>query len=178
MVSRTGMMLSLFKKRICPLVSLALAFGCGKKINDPSTTDNNRTTEGQVQELPPRLTLQINEVISSIKSYQIPRNAWFQLPAKLIAKEGNAIGKRVKIYYNIISSGQYDFHCFYKSVSSSAELAFEKCESSQGMDYVTSTQELEGVDFIMDKGSVIRMELTNPTSSGIKIESTYLVDWK
>lgn len=172
------MMLSIFKKRLCPLMSLALAFGCGKKINDPKTTEGNRTTQGQQQELPANLTLRINEVLSSFVSYQLPRNAWFKLPSKLLAVEGNAIGKRVKIYYNLFSSRDYEFHCYYSSINSAKELLFENCESIQGQEVISGVEELNGVDFPMDKGASVKMQLMNPSGNGLKIESTYRVDWK
>jgi hypothetical protein len=158
-------------------MSLALAFGCGKKINDPETTDGNfRPT--QTQELPAQLTLQVNEAVSPIKSYLLSKNAWFKLPSKLVAKEGNAIGKRVKIFYNLLNSGGYEFHCSYRSTVQVAELAFENCQSSDGLEIISNPADLENVVFPMDKSSSVKMQLTNPTGTGMKIESVYIVDWK
>ena len=171
-------MLSILKKRLCPLMGLALAFGCGKKISDPSTTGGNGSTQGQAQELPANLTLQLTEAFSPFKSYQLPLNAWFKLPTMLSVKEGNAIGKRVKIYYNLLTSGDYEFHCYYSSTRLSLELSFEKCESSQGVEILSNAEELEGADFPMDKGTTVKMKLTNPTGTNLVIESTYKVDWK
>lgn len=172
------MMLSLLKKHVCPLMSLALAFGCGKKINDPSTSDNGRSSQGQTTELPATLTLQIDEAASSAKSYQLTKNAWFNLPETLSAIEGSAVGKRVKIYYNLLSNGDYEFHCFYKSTSVVKTLAFEKCEDSYGKEIISTATDLVNVDFPMDKDASIKMQLLNPTGTGLKIESRYLVDWK
>lgn len=172
------MMLSVFIKRLCPLMTVALAFGCGKKINDPVTADTNRTTLGQTQEMPPKLTLQINVLVSNFSLFKLPRNAWFILPPKLIATEGSAVGKRVKIYYNLLSSGRYEFHCFYKSTTSASVLSFENCESRDGVEIISSAADLDGMDFPMDKDAAIKMQLTTASSPGLKIESTYLVDWK
>lgn len=171
-------MLSIFKKRLCPLMGLALAFGCGKKISDPSTADGNTSTQGHAQELPATLTLQLTEASSSFKSYQLPRNAWFKLPTKLLVKEGSAIGKRVKIYYNLLTSGDYEFHCYYSSTKLALELSFQKCESSQGTEIISSAEDLAGADFPMDKSTTVKMKLMNPTGTGLVIESTYRVDWK
>ena len=172
------MMLSILTKRLCPLMSLALAFGCGKKINDPEATSGNNQTQSQVQELPAVLTLQLNEAISPIKMYELPKNAWFKLPTKLLAVEGSAQSKKVKIYYNLLSNGEYEFNCSYRSLTSITELAFEKCESSGGLEIISNPKDLEGMVFPMDKGSSVKLQLTNPTSSGMKINSAYTVDWK
>lgn len=156
-------------------MSLALAFGCGKKINDPNTTEPNRSTQNQ--ELPAVLTLQVVESESAMKRYELPRNAWFSLPSKLMVRAGNATGKRVKIFYNLIE-GTHEFHCFYKSVAKVTELDFEKCESSLGVEIISNTEDLENMDFPMDKGASVKMQLLNPTGTNLIIDSTYIVDWK
>lgn len=171
-------MLSFLSKRICPLMSLALALGCGKKINDPATSDLNRTGQTQTTELPTVLTLKLEETISNTKTYKMPKNAWFNLPEKLTAKAGNPIGRRVKIYYNLLTNGDYEFLCNYKSLTSSTELAFENCVSNDGVQIVRSTTDLAKMDFPMDQGSSVKMELTSSSGTGLVIESTYLVEWK
>jgi hypothetical protein len=173
-----GMMLSILTKRLCPLMSLAIAFGCGKKINDPTTTEINRTGQTQTQELPSTLKIEVNEQISAEKVYTLPRNAWFRLPSKLIAKEASAVGKRVKIYYNFTSDNEYEFHCYYKSITQAAELSFEKCQSSDDVTIISTTDDLEKMEFPMDKGTAVKAQLLNPSQSGIKINSVYSVDWK
>lgn len=169
-------MLTTITKKLCPLMSLALAFGCGKKINDPKTTEANRSTQNQ--ELPAVLTLQVKEIESTMKKYELPRNAWFSLPTKLLVRQGNGIGKRVKIFYNQLADSSYEFHCFYKSTAKPAELDFEKCESNLGVEIISSTEDLENMDFPMDKGSAVKMQLLNPTGTNLIIDSTYIVDWK
>ena len=164
-------MLSILTKKLCPLMSLALAFGCGKKINDPDTTTGNSRREVG-QELPPVITVQLDETVSPVKLYTLPRNAWFKLPSKLLATAGNAAGKKVKIYYGVLSNGYFEFYCSYSSVSSATELAIDKCESNYGL--AVSHDSL----FPMDKASSVKMQLTNPTGTGLKIDSTYNVDWK
>ena len=170
------MMLSNLTKRLCPLMTLAIAFGCGKKINEPSTTEISRAT--QTQELPLVLTLQVNEAVSTLKTYVLPQNAWFKLPTKLKAKDASAVGKKVKIYYNVLEDGEYEFHCYYKSITQTSELSFEKCQSSEDVTIISSSDDLEKMEFPMDKGSSIKIEITTPSSTGIKIDSIYSVDWK
>jgi hypothetical protein len=171
-------MLLTLTKKLCPLLSLALAFGCGKKINDPSTSDVNRTEQGQTTELPAVLTIKLDEAVSTYKLYQMPKNAWFNLPEKLMVRAGNGLGKRVKIYYNLLSNGQYEFLCNYKSVSSTSQLNFENCLSSDSIQIVSNASDLEKMDFPMDKGTSVKLQLTNPTGGGLIIDSTYLVEWK
>ena len=158
-------------------MTLALAFSCGKKINDPETTGSG-TIQGQTQELPSTLNLQVNESLSSIKIYELSRNAWFKLPTKLFAREGNATGKKIQIYYNLLRSGDYEFQCSYRSLTAVAELPFEKCESRDGLEIISKPEDLENMLFPMDKGASVKIELTNPTGSGMKIDSVYIVDWK
>ncbi len=158
-------------------MSLALAFGCGKKINDPKTSSGG-SNQGQTTELPASFSLTINEAASPVRTYALERNGWFNLPTKLFAREASAVGKQVKIYYNMVANGDYEFHCFYKSTSSATELAFVKCESEDNIEIISNPSDLENMDFPMDKGSSIKMQLTNPSSTGIKIEAIYQVDWK
>jgi hypothetical protein len=170
------MMLAILTKRLCPLMSLALAFGCGKKINDPET--NSGSTQAQNQELPAVVTVQVDEVVSPITMYALSENAWFKLPTKLRAIQGSAAGRKIKIYYNLLNSGEYEFNCSYSSISSVTEMPFDKCESSDGRELISNNTDLSNMVFPMDKGSSIKMQLTNPAGTGLKIDSTYLVDWK
>lgn len=158
-------------------MSLALAFGCGKKINDPKTSSGG-SNQGQTTELPATFSVTINEAQSPVTTYKLQKNGWFQLPTKLFARESSAVGKQVKIYYNLVTNGDYEFRCTYKSKTSATELAFVNCESQDQVEIISNSTDLENMDFPMDKGTSIKMELTNPTSTGIKIESIYQVDWK
>ena len=170
------MMLALITKRLCPLLALTVAFGCGKQINDPQDIEINRA--GQTEELPSNIAIQLNEADSSSKTYSMPRNAWFTLPVKLWAKNASAAGKRVKIYYNLDSQGNYEFHCYYQSFTLPTELGFEKCQSSDDVTIISNPDDLQKMEFPMDKGTSIKVELTNPSGSSIKIDSIFGVDWK
>ena len=171
------MMLSIIKKRLCPLVSLALAFGCGKKINDPSDPPLINHS-AQMQELPATLTLEVNAANSSETKYLLQRNAWFKMPSHLIAKDASAIGKSVKIFYNLDINNHYEFHCLYRSLVQTAELTFDKCQTSDDVTIISNSEDLEKMDFPMDKGTYIKMEVLNASNSKIKIDSSYIVDWK
>jgi hypothetical protein len=171
-----GMMLALITKRLCPLIALTVAIGCGKQINDPKDVEISRA--GQSEELPSNIAIQLNETESAIKTYLLPRNAWFTLPGKLLAKNASAAGKRVKIYYNLESNGNYEFHCYYQSFTLANELGFEKCQSSDEVTIISNPDDLQKMEFPMDKGTSIKVELTNPSGTNLKIDSIFGVDWK
>jgi hypothetical protein len=175
-VSRMGMMLTNLSKRLCPFMTLAIAFGCGKKINDPKITELSR--QNQNQELPSTLIIQLDESESAMTTYKMPRNAWFKLPTKIRAKQASAAGKSVKVFYNYTSEGHYEFHCYYNSAVLATELTFEKCQASDDVTIISNPDDLEKMDFPIDKDTSVKMELTNPSGSGIKLEAAYLVDWK
>ncbi len=171
------MMLSILKKRLCPLVSLAIAFGCGKKINDPASAPVINHS-AQMQELPSTLTLEVNSANSTETSYLLQRNAWFKLPSHLIAKNASAVGKTVKVYYNLDTNNHYEFHCLYSSSVQAAELSFDKCQTSDDVTIISNVDDLEKMDFPMDKGTSIKMQILNQAGNKIKIDSSYIVDWK
>lgn len=169
-------MFSLITKKHCPLLILLLAFGCGKNIKEAKTSNTNHQVQNQG--LSSNLALQVDEAVSATKLYKIPRNAWFKLPTKLFVQNGDATGKEVKIYYNLLGSSNYEFECTYFSTNQVGILAFEKCESKDGYEIISNPNDLKNKLFPMDKGSSVKLQLTNPSGTGIKIESIYFVEWK
>jgi hypothetical protein len=170
------MLLSLFKtlcpaKRLCPLVSLALVFGCGKKINEPNISDTSNSTQNPI--LPTTLVIQIDEAQSPVTLYDLQKDAIFELPQKLIVKKGNGAFKKVKISYNIDIDADYEFHCFYKSTGQSDVLPIEKCEDPQGGNFGDVSEQ----EFAMDQGKRIEMKLTNPTSFDLIVDAVFNVKW-
>src|SRR5687767_65921 len=117
-------------KTFCILTILALASGCGKTINDTETSKARFYSRSQ--ELPDDLTLEVDEDVSSSTIFEIPKNALFKLPTELIAKDGNAIGKKIEIFYDFSSSRAFKLKCTYYSTDHDTTLAFEKCEASNG----------------------------------------------
>ena len=101
--------------------------------------------EGQQQERPRKLTLKVKASQSSQNAYELPGNAWFELPTFLTAKTTHSIGGRVKIYYNVHSDNTYEFHCYYKSQTQAKKLDFEKCETSDGLEIISNVSDLEGI---------------------------------
>ncbi len=169
------MMLSLLTKRLCPLMSLALAFGCGKKINDPATSDNGRTVTPSMPGSS-SIVIKFDESSASTKSYLFNKSAYMHLPPKLVASEGNAVGRRMVIFYNYLADDDYEFLCTYRSSSSATELAFVSCEDSSGDIFITQSDYLQTYDFPMDEGTQIKMQLINPNGSGLKINTTFEIE--
>lgn len=169
-------MLSPLVKKICPFVTLLMAMGCGKQINDPEVSEVARQVQGQ--EPAPTLILQINESVSAVTSYTLTRNAWFHLPSKLMARNASAVGKSVTIFYNLQLTGEYEFHCQYKSVASATELDFVNCQSPDNINIISNVNDLENMQFPMDRDTKVKLQLNNPTGTKILIDAAYLVDWK
>ncbi|MBA2405631.1 MAG: hypothetical protein H0V66_12715 [Bdellovibrionales bacterium] len=162
--------------KICALLSLTLIIGCGKNIKDKEAVETNNQIP--VETLSSELTLQVDGAVSLVKIFKMPRNAWFQLPDKLIVKSGNAAGMRIKIFYNLLNHSDYEFQCTYLATSDGQSLTFEKCESSYGNTIISNAKELIRRDFPMDKGSQVKLQLSKSSGSEVKIDSSYFVNWK
>jgi hypothetical protein len=170
-------MLSKLATKLCPLMSLALTFSCGKKINDPEpiTSGLSRTTQRQ-DELAPVLTLQLDSNEASQTSFQLLKSAYFLLPQKLIVTSFNGAGKKVRIKYNVQADGNYEFYCVYESSLNQTELDFKACYSSSNALYIDSVDQLQNALY-MDQDTQIQMELLNSSSPDLLIQAVYTVNW-
>lgn len=166
------------------LTLLTLACSCGKKINEGADADTGK----KPLKLERNLTLVVDEVVSLTTDYHVPENAMFKLPTELNARLGNAIGKKIEIFYNYTSSNQYEFRCTYSSTERDSKLALVNCVSSSGDEIFTSEHDIKEIWFPVDKGTRVKLKLINPpatkskifnpTVTRMNIESAYLVDWK
>jgi hypothetical protein len=168
-------------RKICPLMSLALMFSCGKKINEAGATNDGLLIDNHAPSNV--LTLQVKEEVTLSAEFKLPRNAWFFLPEKLLVLQGSAIGKRVQIRYNVQDDGRYEFHCTYSSASVATEMILENCHQStddhgNAAVWVSGPEELKDRDFKMDSKTTIRMDLQNPNPSNLIINAVYQVEWK
>jgi len=163
-------MLKTFRRKICPLMSLAMFFGCGKKISEASSGLNSSV---QPQNLPSVLVLQLKD--SFKMSYKLTKGGWFDLPEKLFARTGNALGKSVSLKYNYKEDeDSYEFKCVYKSTVNPAELPIQQC-------YDEDNNELGDMSLgtsILDPNSEIQMELIGSNGQGLTIEANHSVTWK
>jgi hypothetical protein len=168
-------MLLKLSKRLCPLLSLALTVGCGKKVNEATTTEGGRTTENQAYDS--FLTFQVNETQTSRKTYLMPRDGIFILPSHLQVIRGNPAGKKVRLTYNIFDDQDYEFHCDYLTQSNSDEIPLSKCASSDGRDYGVNASTIIDYRWPMDQGKFLQMDILNSSHSELTIDATHLVDW-
>lgn len=168
-------MLSVKNELFFVLFVSCLVSGCGKKMIDSKAKPENHNLP---QKLERNLTLVVNEDVSLTTTYKLPESAVFKLPTILKARFGNAIGKKIKIFYNYSGPGQYDFHCTYSSTLKDKFLALENCESSDGDEVIANSDDTSEVWFPVDKGSKVKLELINPSGTKMNIESDYLVEWK
>ncbi len=167
-------------RKLCPLMTLALAFGCGKKIGDAKTTAAGTSHQGQ--ESSSLVTIQIDSATSKRTVYPITRSGDFKgLPSKLLVRQGNATGAIVKIYYNVEDplvdeySENYAFVCTYKSTDNYSELPLQKCVNWNGADYGDVTNP-DDTNFML-QGKYIQMELKTNHSENLIIQAKYNVEW-
>ncbi|HXH73794.1 MAG TPA: hypothetical protein VNJ08_02445 [Bacteriovoracaceae bacterium] len=166
-------MLWTFSRKLCPLLSLAIAtVGCGKKISE-GKTESSQSVEGQ--ELPAVLVLKLNTTENNIKSYSVPKNANIKLPETLWVRSGNPAGKVVTITYNLetLTSEDFGYECSYKAAGSLTEMPLDYCINGYGEIFSNATD----FEFPIFYGKFIKMEMKNAVP-GLILDANYSVDWK
>jgi hypothetical protein len=167
-------MLESLVKKICPLMTLALALGCGKKIEKTDPDVLNQNSENQ--EPSPVFTLQLDRKESLRKLFTLPHYGVFVLPSSLIVLNGEGIGK-VKISYNLDEYG-YEFHCYYSSATPTDEMPLEVCETSDNLSYSYSAHDIQDYFFPMNKNKYIEMQVIKSPDSDLVVDAVFNVDWK
>lgn len=167
-------MLKNFKNKLCPLLTLALTFGCGKKITE-SQSDSGKTVQNQ------NLTTSI-EILKLVtiqgtkKLFTVPRNATFRVPSKLYMERGNGKGKSVSLTYSLDphDSTIFEFKCIYSSTSQTDEIPLRNCTNDQGED----VGDLSRQDTPLYKDETIEMNLETKTTESLEIHAWHEVSWK
>lgn len=165
-------MLTTLTRKLCPLLSLAIAtIGCGKKISDPDSQPSRQTEN---QELPSAYVLKLDGSQASKKLFPMVRSATFFLPDKLKVREGNSAGKTVEIAYdaNPYDSEDYEFMCSYHASSNPAEMVLSSCVNYDGEDYGDVRDE----EFRLYKDDLIQMRVRGP-AEGFTVEAIYSMRW-
>jgi hypothetical protein len=167
------MLLSLTRK-LCPLITLAIAtMGCGKKIVE-ADTKGARITEGQ--ERPSLYILELDGSKESSRLFKVPQNAQFQIPDRLIVKQGTTTGKSVDMLYNVYEEDTdiYDFRCIYKESPNPVELLIDKCvnEYNQDIGYTPS------IIFTIERDQLIQMRFSGAPAPDLFVEAIFGMDWK
>lgn len=163
-------MLNIISRKLCPLLSLALAtMGCGKKISEETTAS---ATAIETQEMPSALVMKLNPETSKT-TYSVPRNANIFLPDILWVREGNPTGKTIVISYNLKDSeaDEFDYKCTYTATAPSNMMPLKDCVNAYGDVF----SDVSRFDFPVNYGRFIRMELQGTT--GLSVDAVYTVDW-
>ena len=171
------MLKKLLKKKLCPLFSLVLLLGCGKKISE-AQSDPADTVLNESQELDPRFLVELVESQSLTKTHRITRNGNFRLPQKLFIKSpGRGIGKRVSVTFNqeIEDPSIFELKCTYRSRTQVDNLPFEKCVNSSGRDIGAIDPNEE---FTLDANKNLELTLLNPSNTDLTVEAWFEVIWK
>lgn len=163
-------MLTIFSRKLCPLLSLALAtMGCGKKIAEGSSESAKIV---QNQEIPNALVVKLSPEESK-KTYSIPRNANIFLPDALWVRGGDPSGKTIVISYNLKDAADesFDYKCTYTASGPSTKMPLKSCVNSYGESFM----DVSRFDFPINYGRFIRLELQG--STGLSVDAVYTVDW-
>lgn len=166
-------MLGLMTRKFFPLLSLAvLTMGCGKEITEAQTSVGKNTEN---QDLPSVYVLGLKEGDGFRKTIPVPQNATFIVPQSLYVRNGNAVGKKVEITYNMDSSNsdEYEFRCSYYSDLAQDQLSLLHCRDIDN----TSFGDIRNIKFSMYFGKTMRIEVTQGWSSTLVIEAFHTVDW-
>ncbi len=165
-------MLKMLTKKICPLLTLAMAtMGCGKQITEESPAADRIV---QNQELPSALVINLNSNNGPETLYLIPENANILMPESLRVSGDDLLNKTVVIYYNFDSStAEFDYQCTYKSTVTGNTLNLFKCFNDLGEELTMATE----YEFPIYYSKKIKMELKD-FASNISIDAIYTVDWK
>lgn len=166
-------MLNRLTRKLCPLVTLALAtVGCGKKINEPETQPN-RIIENQ--ELPRTMIFELDGSTGAVsKLFKMPRNGSFFMP-EYLRVQGNALNETIEITYELDPEDPelYQLKCSYSAVSAS-ELKLDKCYDWDSPNLGDVSQSA----FSFREDDIIEIRFTNGRASDLKIEAIYSVDWR
>ena len=166
-------MLTILTRKLCPLMSLAIAsVGCGKKINEPKS-ELSRQTEGQ--KVPSAYVMRLDGSKASTSLYAIPGDATFLIPDKLIVRSGSTTSKEVEVSYNIdeFDTEIYDYKCIYIATSNPSYMKLEKCIDYNGSDF----GDVSEARFSLEKHQLIQMKFTGARASDLVVESIHTMNW-
>lgn len=165
----------LFKmtRKICPLMSLAIAtIGCGKKITE---ADSRPGSSVENQEIPSTFVIGLDGARSSRKIVRLPEAARFYIPDRLQVIYGDTNGKVVEIAYDVDEDDDdiYRFKCAYVSSINPYEMTLDKCVNDDEVDY----GDISNYEFPLKKNSIIQMRFTGAPARGLSVEAIYSMRW-
>lgn len=166
-------MLNNLTRKLCPLMYLAIAtMGCGKKITEPKSRPASQT---QNQELPSIYIIRLDGSQASRKNFSVPGPAQFEIPDRLVVRQGSTIKKVVEVAYDVneFDSDDYQFKCSYYSSYSQQEMILTRCVDYDGNDF----GDLSGQKFTLRYNDIIQMRFTGAPSSDLVVEAVYSMKW-
>lgn len=166
-------MLNVLTRKLCPLMTLAIAtVGCGKKISDSDTQPSHQT---QNQELPSAYVIHLDGSSSSSKLYTMPRNGQFEIPERLKVRRGVTAGKSVELIFdaNPYDMEDFQFKCTYRPLSNS-EMMLNNCVDYDGDDFGNVTGHL----FSLYKDDYIQIRFAGAAASDLSVEAVFNMSWR
>lgn len=166
-------MLQTLTKKLCPLLSLAMAtVGCGKKIADSETAPARQV---EYQKLPSTYILRLESSARVYASYSMPNAANFEIPDRIKVRSGNPSGQIVEILYDVnkYDSNDYEFKCSYSSTHNPSEMVLQNCVNYDNEDYGN----VEGQIFTLYKNDIIQMRFTGSQVADLVVEAIYNMSW-
>lgn len=166
-------MLTTLTRKLCPLMTLALAtISCGKKIEEPTSTPN-RTRENH--SIPSTYIINLDGSQGSRKNHILPEYASFELPDRLKVRKGSTANKVIEIAYEVnpYDNDDFQFKCFYVPSENPAEMVLTQCVDIDG-DYFGN---VSGQLFGLRKNDIIQMRFTGANAPDLMVEAIYSMDW-
>lgn len=166
-------MLTILTRKLCPLMSLAIAtIGCGKKITEEKSKPQNDTFG---QTIPATYVIQLDGSQSSRKNYTLPADTQFEVPDRIKVRKGSTAGKTVEVAHNvsIYDNDDYDFKCTYKPSGNPLEMVLDKCVDYYNRDF----GDVSGQPFTLRKDQIIQMRFAGASAVDVIVEAIYSMDW-
>lgn len=166
-------MLNILTRKLCPLMSLAIfTIGCGKKINEPSSSLIIQTEN---QELPSAYVLKLDGSLSSKENYKLPGHAQFEIPSQIKVRSGLPYKKAVDIAFQVneFDSSDFQFKCSYLPDSSEKEMVLTGCSDYDGNDF----GDVNGHLFTLHFGDIIQVRFTGASASDLVVEAVFGMNW-
>lgn len=166
-------MLNTLTRKLCPLMTLAIAtIGCGKKISDTDTQPSRQT---QNQDQSSIYIVQLDGSLASKKLYQLPQNGQFEVPDRIKVRKGSTTGKSVEISFdaNPYDTADFQFKCIYTPLSSS-EMILDRCVDYDEDDF----GDVSGHLFSLYKDDFIQIRFAGAPSQDLLVEAVFSMNWR
>lgn len=166
-------MLNILTRKLCPLMSLAIAtVGCGKKITEPIGSPVRQTEN---QELPSAYVLTLSGLEGSKKNYWLPGPAQFEIPSRLRVTKGSTSQKVVEVAFDVneFDSDDFQFKCSYIPSSDPSEMRLRNCEDYDGNDFGN----VSGHQFSLRTNDIIQIRFSGARAEDLEVNAIFSMNW-